>query len=129
MIRTTHTLVRAVIQTGLDNNEIEALIIQAHAIVDANVGTSALSETTLQTMETWMAAHLIAIGKERQPISEKVGDIWLQWEKHGGKGFLEQTTYGQMVLFLDTTGNFQKSSYKRAYIKAVKQNDYPMGHD
>lgn len=128
-VRTTKTKVRYVIQTGLEDDEIDALITQSNSIVTRTIGDEGLESTLLRDIETWLTAHLIAIGKERQPLSEKVGDIWLTFEKTGAKGFLEQTTYGQMVLFLDSTGNFQKSSLKRASIKAVKQNNDPIGHD
>jgi hypothetical protein len=126
-VRTTKTQVRYVIQTGLEDDEIDALISHANSIVTRVVGSESLGAAVLKDLETWLTAHLIAIGKERQPLSEKVGDIWLSFEKMGGKGFLEMTTYGRMVLFLDPTGNFQRSSLKRASIRAVKQNDEPMG--
>lgn len=128
-VRTTKTAVKYVIQTALEDDEIDALITQANLIVTRTVGDEGLAADLLKDMETWLTAHLIAIGKERQPLSEKVGDIWLTFEKIGASGFLEQTTFGQMVLFLDTTGNFQRSSLKRASIRAIKQNDNPLGSD
>lgn len=126
-VRTTKTLVRTVIQTALEDDEIDALIIQANGMVTRTIGTEGLADATLKDIETWLTAHLIAVGKERQTLSEKVGDIWIQYEKRGGKGFLEQTTYGQTVLFLDTSGKFQKTSLKRASITAIKQNTDEMG--
>lgn len=128
-VRTTKTQVRYVIETALEDDEIDALISQSNSIVTRTIGDEGLAAAVLKDIETWLTAHLIAIGKERQPLSEKVGDIWLTFEKMGSKGFLEQTTFGQMVLFLDPTGKFQKSSLKRASIKAVKQNDEPIGDD
>lgn len=127
--RTTKTAVRYVIDTALEDDEIDAMITQANLMVTRVVGSAGLADDVLKDIETWLTAHLIAIGKERQPLSEKVGDIWLTFEKRGGKGFLEMTTYGQAVLFLDPTGNFQKSSLKRASIVAIKQDTEPMGTD
>jgi hypothetical protein len=127
--RTTKTQVRYVIETALEDDEIDALITQANSIVTRTLENEALGDSLLKDIETWLTAHLIAMGKERQPISEKVGDIWVTFEKNGAKTFLERTTYGQMVLFLDPTGLFQKSSMKRASIRAIKQNDEPMGQD
>lgn len=130
-IRTTNTAVRSVIPTGLTDDEIDALIVQSNTIVNRTLVNKGLAEDLLKDIETWLTAHLIATGKEIQPISEKVGDVSVQYSAVGGKrdkgGFLEETTYGRMVLFLDTSGGFQKSSMKRASIKAVKQNSDPMG--
>ena len=128
-VRTTKTAVRYVIQTALEDDEIDALIMQSNLIVTRIVGSEGLASDVLKDMETWLTAHLIAIGKERQPQSEKVGDIWITFQKQDTKGFLESTTYGQMVLFLDSTGLFQKSSLKRASITAIKQNDDPIECD
>lgn len=128
-VRTTKTAVRYVIQTALADDAIDALIKQANLMVTRVVGNEGLAEDLLKDLETWLTAHLIAVGKERQPISEKVGDIWLTFEKTGMKGYLSSTSYGQTVLFLDTTGNFQKRSLKQASITAIKQNDDPMGED
>jgi hypothetical protein len=120
--RTTKTQVRYVIETALEDDEIDALITQANSIVTRTLENEALGDSLLKDIETWLTAHLIAMGKERQPIR-------VTFEKNGAKTFLERTTYGQMVLFLDPTGLFQKSSMKRASIRAIKQNDEPMGQD
>jgi hypothetical protein len=121
--RTTKTAVRYVIQTALQDDEIDALIGHANAIVTRTVGEEGLAESLLKEMETWLTAHLITIGKERQPLEEKIGDVWLKHEPTGFKSFLESTRFGQMVLFLDTTGNFQKSSLKKASIRAIEQQE------
>lgn len=128
-VRTTKTAVRYVIETALEDDEIDALIAHANAIVTRVVGNEGLDTTLLKNLETWMTAHLIAIGKERQSLSEKVGDVWITFNKTPFKSFLDSTTYGQMVLFLDTTGKFQSKSMKRASIRAIKQNDDPIGND
>jgi hypothetical protein len=123
MSRTTKTAVRYVIDTSLEDDEIDALIEQANIMVTATVGLSVLSSDVLKNIETWLTAHLIAIGKERQPIVEKVGDIWLQFDKAAAAAnFLELTNYGRTVLFLDPTGSFQSASLKRASIKAIPQS-------
>jgi hypothetical protein len=122
-VRTTKTSVKAVIDTVLEDHEIDPLIEMANRIVTRTVGSEGLTDALLKDIETWLTAHLIAIGKERQPLSEKVGDIWLTFEKTGMKSFLESTRFGQMVLFMDTSGKFQTSSMKKGTIRAIKQND------
>lgn len=126
-VRTTKTKVRYVIETALEDDEIDEMIRQSNLIVTRTVGNEGMNSDLLLQLETWLTAHLIAIGKERQPISEKVGDIWVQYQKSELKSFLESTTFGRMVLFLDSSGQFQASSMKRASISAVKQNNTPMG--
>lgn len=126
MSRTTKTQVRYVLETALEDDEIDALIDHASAMVTSVLGNEGLDSDLLLRIETYLTAHLIAIGKERQPIKERVGDIELQFHKMGGSGFLsflEQTTFGQAVLFMDTRGLFQKISSKRAFITAIKQNN------
>lgn len=119
-IRTTIDTVKVIIPTALEDDEIRDIILMANVIVTRQVGGEGLATALLKDLETWMTAHLIAIGKERQPMSEKVGDIWLTFQKNE-PGFLQSTSYGQMVLFLDTSGKFQQASNKRIIIRAIKQ--------
>jgi hypothetical protein len=119
-MRSTVTLVKTIMSTGLEDVEIEALIEVANRMVTSVLPTSSLSEAVLTDIETWLTAHLIAIGKERQTKDERVGDVWVKYNESKGQ-FLLSTTYGQMVLFLDSTGSFQSSSKLRASITAIKQ--------
>lgn len=118
--RTTAIAVKGVIDTTLESDEIEVYIGHANLIVTRVTAEESLSAELLKQIETYLSAHLIAIGKERQPLEERVGDIWLVYQE-SPSGFLESTTYGRMVLFLDTSGVFQKSSMKKVSIKAIKQ--------
>ena len=119
-IRTTIEKVKSIMATALEDSEIQLLIVQANTIVTRQVGSEGLTMELLIDLETWMTAHLIAIGKERQLESERVGDIWLTYHKNPS-GFLQQTTFGQMVLFLDTSGKFQQSMKSKITFKAIKQ--------
>lgn len=119
-VRTDNTEVKTIIPTALEDTEIDALIIVANRMVTRTVGSEGLTAELLKDIETWMTAHLIAVGKERQVASEKVGDIWLTYNKNP-QGFLQSTTYGQMVLTLDTSGKFQTAIKQKASIVAIKQ--------
>lgn len=121
-VRTTKTAVKAIIDTTLEDHEIDAFIAQSNSIVTRVTSNENLSTTLLKDLETWLTAHLMAISKERQPLEERVGDIWLVYQE-SPSGFLQSTTYGQMVLFLDTSGAFQKTAMKKATIRAIKQTD------
>ena len=51
-VRTTKTAVRYVIQTALEDDEIDALIVQANSIVTRVVGDEGLASAVLKDMET-----------------------------------------------------------------------------
>jgi hypothetical protein len=122
MARTTYTLVKQVMQTGLTNDEIDEIIEFATRIITRQLDGEGLTADQLTDIETYIAAHLIAIGKERQTYTEKIGDIMLIFQKNP-KGFFEQTTYGQMALFLDSSGKLQASAMKRATFRAIYQSE------
>lgn len=121
-MRTTVADVRAVIPTGLDNNEINLLAGIANRMVTNNLGTStALDDATKKDIETYLTAHLIAIGKERQTKIERVDDIWVEYKELIGEG-IRSTTYGQAVTMLDPTGIMERSTMRKAFIRAIEQN-------
>ncbi len=119
-LRTDLNLVKAVIDTALEDDDLRKLMTQANVIVTRKLGSEGLASGVLTDIETWMTAHLIALGKERQPEEEKVGDIWLIY-KENPDGFFQQTTFGQTVLFLDSSGELARSSKSKVRIKAIKQ--------
>ena len=118
--RTNITEVRAVMDTALEDEELKPIIEMANRIVTLKLSASTLTAAELKDIETYLTAHLIATGKERQPEEEKVGDVDLRFQKKPQE-FLKSTTYGQTVLFLDTSGLMQQSTKMRASITAIKQ--------
>lgn len=118
--RTNNTEVKIIIPTALTDAEIDSLIIMANRMVNNTLDGEGLSAALTKDIETWMTAHLIAIGKERQVETEKIGDIWVSYTENPS-GFLQSTTFGQMVLSLDPTGNFQKTTMKKVSFNAIKQ--------
>jgi len=122
MSRTTFTRVNQIMDTALEAKEVLPFIDQANRVVTTILGTSALTAKELEDIETWLAAHFIVIGKERQAIEERVDDIWLKYAQEPQE-FLRSSKYGQMAMFLDTTGLLQKSSMKQASFKAIKQDN------
>lgn len=119
-LRTDLNLVKAVIDTALEDKDLLQLMNQANVIVTRKLGSQGLVSGVLKDIETWLTAHLIAIGKERQLEEEHVGDIELHYKKNPD-GFLQQTTFGQTVLFLDTSGELARSGKAKVKIKAIKQ--------
>ena len=119
-LRTDIQSVKDVMDVTLTDAEIKPFIIQANAIITSRLSGEGLPDTLLKDIETWFAAHLISITKQRQTHEEKVGDIWVRYQMNPA-GFLNQSTYGQTVLFLDTSGRMQEATKQKAWIKATKQ--------
>lgn len=120
MARTDINTVKSIIQTALADSAVNDYITHANNMVTRVVGGEGLTAAVLKDIETWLTAHLIAISKERQPHEEKIGDIWVRFTENP-QGWLSQTTYGQTVLFLDSSGQFQKTTMKKSSIRAIKQ--------
>lgn len=119
-LRTDLNTVKAIIDTALNDSDLLRLMNQANVIVTRKLGSEGLVSGVLKDIETWLTAHLIALGKERQPEEEKVGDIWLVY-KENPDGFFQQTTFGQTVLFLDSSGVLARSAKAKVKIRAIKQ--------
>ncbi len=120
-VRTTADNVNEVIQTALTDTDIEALIAHASRVITTRLGGEGLTTAVLTDIETWFTAHLIATGKERAPVGEKIDDVWLTYLKYSTKEFLGTTSYGQYVLLLDTSGKMQEASKQQASIIAIQQ--------
>lgn len=120
MARTDVDQVNHIMETSLTDNQIRPIIEQANRIVTSKIGGEGLTDELLKDIETWMTAHLIALGKERQPLEERVGDIWLKFNENPA-GFFNATTYGQTCLMLDTSGKLQAASMKKISFTAIQQ--------
>ena len=109
----------------LDNCSLSSTIVDVF-INDASItidevfeNDTELSSSQLEAIERWLAAHMIASTLHRQTSKEQAGDASVtytgRWDRQ-----LESTSYGQMVLFLDTTGRMGNVGKQRASIYAVK---------
>jgi len=119
-VRTSNSDVQAIINTALSDTDIQFIIEQANRMVTDTLSGEGLSAARLKDIEMWLAAHLIATTKERQPLEEWVGEVRVTFAQQP-KGFMNQTMYGQMVLNLDTTGNFQGNELKKSRFFTIKQ--------
>jgi hypothetical protein len=123
MARVTPTEVKEI----MDNCEVldsivVSIIDTANAFVtDTFFDDQSLSATRLKDIEKWLTAHMIASSLERQTSQEKVGDGEVTYSGKWADG-IKSTTYGQMVLFLDTTGKIANSGKQGASIKAIKSD-------
>lgn len=122
MARTTKDAVKQIINTSLGDSVIEALIDSANLMVTNVLGSSELGSSTLTEIERWLTAHLISISWERQATDEKLGEASIKYAGVFGEG-LKSTTYGQMVLMLDTSGLMANVGKRSARIRAIESFD------
>lgn len=127
MIITPDT-VKNVIYTKLEDVHIQTLIEMATRQTNQLLDGKGLSDAVLSDIVTWLTAHYIAIGHERQTEEERVDDVWVVHQGQFGEG-LHSTTYGQMVLTLDSTGSFAKAIKGKMRIKAIPQDPDSSTHD
>lgn len=121
MATVTTTQLKQIIDTALEDSDLTAHINIANNLVTQVIGSSSgLDSDTLENIELYLAAHIIAIGKERQALHEKVGPSSVIYQGKFGEG-LKSTTYGQMVLTLDSTGKLANVGKQRAKIRAINQ--------
>jgi hypothetical protein len=121
-MKTTAANVRSIMDTGLEDSEINKIIEMADRLIDTNLAEAGLTDAVLADISTYLTAHLIAIGKERQVIGEKVQDIWLTFPGPEKKEGLRSTTFGQMVIFLDSSGTMLEASKLKARMRAIPQD-------
>lgn len=119
--RTTATEVKKIMATGLIDADVTNVIDFANRQVTVVFSGSTLSAAVLKDIESWLTAHLIAMGKERQAEKEKVEGISELWfQKKTGES-LRSTTYGQMVIMLDSSGLMIEAAKQKTKIRAIKQ--------
>jgi len=123
-MRTNVGEVKKIISTSASNDTIEEMIRTANLMVTTNLTGEGLSVDTLMQIEKWLAAHLLSITYDRQPIRSEIGGDTSEQYPKLGEG-LKMTTYGQMALALDTTGNLATAGtgMKKIKIEAVTSFD------
>jgi hypothetical protein len=85
--------------TELSDTQLSALIEPAGRIYDPLIDDEAVPDGVRDDVVTQLAAHLVAMGPERQ-LSSADG---ISWEGDIGQG-LDGSTHGQLAQTLDPTG-------------------------
>jgi hypothetical protein len=93
--------VRTIINTDIPDDEIEAYISMAVILLGELIPERTYSDTTTEELTRWAAAHLISVTKEKQAVSEKIGDVSVNYSNNFSEG-LGATHYGQTLLLLDS---------------------------
>ena len=118
MARVTIAEVKEIIDTSLEDANITAYITAANASVTEVLTGSGLGVDLLKEIERWLTAHLIAATQERQSKSEEAGGAKVTYTGVYGEG-LRLTSYGQMVITLDSSGLMASLGGRSASIYAI----------
>jgi len=102
MSRTDSAAVCAVLETSLNDDEVEPFIATANLMVTAYLGSSDLSADLLKEIETYLAAHFVTL-RDVQTKTEKADGVAFTYQGEWGKG-LGSSSYGQTAQILDGTG-------------------------
>jgi len=126
-VRVTYEDVQAIMENGasdVDETVIEEVyIVAANAVVnEAFLGDTTTPTAILKEIERWFTAHMIACSLQRTASEEEIMDARVKYTGYWGKK-LESTSYGQMVLTLDTSGKMAKLGKGKVSMKAVKSFD------
>ena len=122
-VRVTATEVKQIMDDiDLSTTIIDVYIKSANTFVNTVLGDG--TTDILKEIERWLTAHMIASTRERMALKETAGTASVTYTGVYGEA-LKSTSYGQMVLTLDTTGSFAALSAgsKFASIYAIKSFD------
>ena len=124
MARTTATIVKQVIKTSLSDTQVGEVIEFANRMVTDILGSAGYSAAKLKDIETFLTAHIIRTTKERLTVEERVADVWVKYAQRPS-GYLEQTEYGQTIIFMDSEGLMLQSANEKSSFEAINQVDRP----
>lgn len=102
---------------------VEAMIEAATDIITEVFSGTSVTDARLKEIERWLAAHMLSSTVFRMTSEEKIGDASAKFTGKWGEG-LNSTSYGQMVLFLDTTGKIANAGKRSATIYAVETDTF-----
>lgn len=118
-MRTTGDKVKEIMETTLQEFEIEPYIVSANALVENALTGKGLPNILLAEIERWLTAHMIAMTRDRVTKREEAGTAKVEYAGEWKMSF-DATSYGQMAMSLDISGTLRNlMSKKIASIKAV----------
>lgn len=101
-MRTTSANVGEIIEVD-ETISLTPFITVANELVTELCIDSGYTETRLELIERWLAAHFYAI-RDPRATSESVGGVGVSYQMSNGLN-LNSTSYGQQVQLLDTAGS------------------------
>lgn len=108
MPRTTSELVGSIIEVDDTVGSLDPFIAMANELVTEVCVPSEYSDTRLELIERWLAAHFYC-SRDPRVSYEVLGPLATTYQYKLGL-FFANTSYGQMALTLDTKGGLAKLS-------------------
>lgn len=107
----------------LSDTIVDKYIIGANAWINNILSTdTTLGDPLMELLELWFTAHMISVSTCRTASKEKLGEATVEYTGTWGMN-LKSTSYGQMVLTLDTTGLLALAGKASASIYAITSFD------
>lgn len=106
--RTDSAAVCAVLETSLDDDQVNPFIQTANIMVTEYLGASSLSATLLREIETHLSAHFVTL-RDRMAAREQADGVGFTYQGKFGMG-LDSSQYGQTAQVLDSTGTLAQIS-------------------
>lgn len=123
MARVTPAEVKVILDnTELSDAVLTAYITGANAMVTSVLGDADVPASVLKEIERWLAAHMVAVSRERTAEAEEAGGARVKYTGQYGTG-LASTPYGQMVMALDPTGKMATTGKRAVSFYAVPEGD------
>jgi len=114
--------IRGIIQTELTDDQLQPYIDTADVLLtEAYMGLSVSTALRFE-VQAWVAAHYIAVTRQRVSTKEEAGTAKIEYAGQYGTG-LDSTPWGQTAMALDATGRLKAMNTGKGNIKiiAVKQ--------
>lgn len=105
---TTAARVKAVIAVD-EEVDVEMFITDAHTLMANVIGTAVTDTATLETVERYLTAHMLASTLAPLTASEGAGPVNESYQYKLGEG-LASTTHGRLAMQMDPSGKLAKWS-------------------
>ena len=117
--RVTTAELKEIVDTS--ETDLDIFITAANVIVTDYLTSESLSSDLMKQIEKYLAAHIFAsTNKGREAKKIKFADNFEEeYELPKAVGGLKSTSYGQIVLLLDTSGELSNIGMKSAEITAI----------
>ena len=122
MARTTEADVLLIMDNELTEAQVIPFLTAANLLVTEAYSGASTPTALLAEIEKWLTAHMLAVTLARTVSAEELGEAKVKYTGYWGKK-LESTSYGQMVLTLDTEGISGRLGKATASMYAVTSFD------
>ena len=119
---TTIALVKEIIDTDQIDSVIQSLIDAADNYLTLVYANVTINATLLNEIGRWFVAHMLASTHDRMGKKEKIGEASIEYTGTFANG-LQATTYGQMIITLDTTGTITNAPKRKVKIVAISEDE------